>query len=53
MFSVADKDEDGKINYDEFLLMITPMKVREGTTKNVLLGGSQNQKIQFAEIFFF
>ena len=27
MFTLADKDEDGKINYEEFLIMITPRKV--------------------------
>ena len=27
MFTMADKDEDGKINYEEFLIMITPRKV--------------------------
>ena len=27
MFSFADKDRDGKISYDEFLIMITPVKV--------------------------
>jgi hypothetical protein len=28
MFSFADKDRDGRISYDEFLIMITPVKVR-------------------------
>ena len=27
MFTFADKDRDGKISYDEFLIMITPVKV--------------------------
>ena len=27
MFTLADQDEDGKINYEEFLIMITPRKV--------------------------
>ena len=27
MFTMADQDEDGRINYEEFLIMITPRKV--------------------------
>ena len=27
MFTFADKDRDRKISYDEFLIMITPVKV--------------------------
>ena len=27
MFTMADQDEDGRINYEEFLVMITPRKV--------------------------
>ena len=27
MFSFADKDRDGRISYDEFLIMITPVRV--------------------------
>jgi len=29
MFKYADKDRDGRISYDEFLIMITPVKVPE------------------------
>ena len=27
MFKYADKDRDGRINFEEFLVMITPVKV--------------------------
>ena len=32
MFNFADKDRDGRINFDEFLVMITPVKAPEPQT---------------------
>jgi len=38
MFSFADKNKDGQISYDEFLIMITPVKVPEGMVGPAVLG---------------
>ena len=31
MFNYADKNRDGKISWEEFLVMITPVKLQEAT----------------------
>ena len=35
MFTMADQDEDGRINYEEFLVMITPRKVTSNRHENI------------------
>ena len=35
MFTMADQDEDGRINYEEFLVMITPRKVTPNCNENI------------------
>ena len=43
MFTMADQDEDGRINYEEFLVMITPRKVTSNRHENIFF--SRNDKI--------
>ena len=48
MFNYADKDRDGRINFEEFLVMITPVKVPEAPImydKPIQLNNNNNNNI--------
>ena len=44
MFSFADKDQDGKISYAEFQVMICPQQPRPDTAKTNTTTGTDTQK---------